>query len=152
MIEGAYPRLAAVSTFGVAAVFIEGGGQQRWVAIAFPGDNSWARMHRPVEKSRRAHPTHRGIDECRTFADRFIREGIQFEIEHILVNGGPWHSRVALRGNDFIPGPDGDEYSNRFVALLELRWGKLVLWEDYEDTERVSALDRAREGRDVSRR
>jgi len=28
MIEGAYPRLAAVSTFGVAAVFIEGGGQQ----------------------------------------------------------------------------------------------------------------------------
>lgn len=74
-------------------------------AIAFPGDNSWARMHRPVEKGRRAHPTHRGIAECRTFADRFVREGIQFEIEDILVNGGPWHTRVSASGERLHPRP-----------------------------------------------
>jgi hypothetical protein len=29
--------------------------------LAFPGDNSWARMFRPVEKGRARHATHRGI-------------------------------------------------------------------------------------------
>ena len=68
--------------------------------LAFPGENTWAAMHRPVVKSRRRHVTHRGIDECRTFAERFVNEGIQFEIEDILVNGPPWNLRIALRVND----------------------------------------------------
>jgi ketosteroid isomerase-like protein len=113
--------------------------------IAFPGQNSWASMHRPVEKSRRQHATHRGIEECRTFADRFANEGLHLEIEDILVNGGPRRTRVAVRAHDHLPGPDGDEYNNRVVAFLELRWGRLVSWEDYEDTERVAAWDRQRE-------
>jgi hypothetical protein len=33
---------------------------------------------------------------------------------------------------------------DRVVAFLELRWGRLVRWEDYEDTERVAAWDRQR--------
>jgi len=49
---------------------------------------------------------------------------------------------VAVRAHDFIPGPDGDRYNNRAVAFLELRWGRLVRWEDYEDTERVAEFDR----------
>jgi len=113
------------------------------VELRFPGDNSWARMFRPVEKGRGPHTTHRGIDECRAFAERFVANGIQFEIEDILVNGPPWRTRVALRVHDYAVGPDGtDAYNNRAVALLELRWGKVVVWEDYEDTERVSAWDR----------
>ena len=114
--------------------------------IAFPGDNSWSSMHRPVVKGRRRHATHRGIDECRGFATRFVETGLQFEIEDVLVNGGPWNTRVAIRANDFLPGPDGDEYANRVVAFLELRWGRLVAWEDYEDTERVAEWDRQRTG------
>lgn len=112
--------------------------------IAFPGDNSWSSMHRPVQKGRRRHATHRGIEECRTFAQRFVDTGLQFEIEDILVNGPPWNTRVAVRANDHLPGPDGDEYANRVVAFIELRWGRLVAWEDYEDTERVSDWDRRR--------
>ena len=64
--------------------------------IAFPGDNSWATMYRPVTKDRDQHATHRGIDECKGFTDRFIAEQVQFEIEDILVNGPPWNTRVCL--------------------------------------------------------
>lgn len=113
--------------------------------IAFPGDNSWSTMFRPVEKGRHAHVTHRGIEECRAFADRFVAHGIRFEIEDILVNGGPWNTRVAVRAHDAIAGPDGDDYANRVVAFLTLRWGRMVRWEDYEDTERVAEWDRRAE-------
>ena len=108
--------------------------------LAFPGDNSWASMFRPVVKGRDCHVTHRGVEECRAFADRFVANRIQFAIEDILVNGPPWHLRVALRVHDFIAGPPGepDVYNNRAVAILELRWFKLVRWEDYEDCEPAS--------------
>jgi ketosteroid isomerase-like protein len=113
------------------------------VALLFPGDNSWATMFRPVVKGREGHVTHRGIVECRAFAQRFVDTGLHLEIEDILVNGFPWRTRVAVRGHDYIAGNDGDRYNNRVVAYFELRWGRLVRWEDYEDTERVAAFDRA---------
>lgn len=112
--------------------------------LAFPGDNSWARMYRPVAKGRDRQTTHRGVDECMGFAQRFVDRGIQFVIEDILVNGPPWNTRIALRVHVFIPSSDGpDVYNNRATAFLEARWGRLVTWEDYEDTERVAALDAA---------
>ncbi len=51
---------------------------------------------------------------------------------------------MAVRAYVFLAGSDGDEYNNRLVAVLEIRWGRLVRWEDYEDTERVAALDNER--------
>ncbi len=47
--------------------------------------------------------------------------------------------------HDYIDGAPGepDAYNNRAVAFLELRWFKLVRWEDYEDSERVAAWDAA---------
>ena len=114
--------------------------------LAFPGENSWATMFRPQQLGRRRHVTHRGVDEAAAFADRFVDEGIQFQIEDILVNGPPWNTRIALRVHDFVPvEKEGEDvYNNRAVLFLELRWGRLVRWEDYEDTQRVAAWDRAR--------
>lgn len=111
--------------------------------LAFPGENSWASMFRTPERGRQRHVTHRGIEEATAFAQRFVAEGIQFEIEDILVNGPPWNTRIALRVHDFVPGPDGgaDVYNNRAVLFLEVRWGRVVRWEDYEDTQRVAAWD-----------
>jgi hypothetical protein len=78
------------------------------------------------------------------FSQRFVDRGIQFVIEDMLVNGPPWNTRIAIRVHVFIPANDGhDVYNNRAVAFLEARWGRLVKWEDYEDTERVAALDGA---------
>ena len=59
----------------------------------------------------------------------------------------PGTCRVAVRAHDFIANPTGgdDVYNNRAVLFLEMRWGRLVRWEDYEDTERVAAWDRQRE-------
>ena len=110
--------------------------------LPFPGDNSWSTMFRPVTKGREPHATHVGMKECRAFADRFVENHLQFHIEDILVNGPPWNMRVAIRLWDHLPTPDGDLYVNRAVAFLEMRWGRLIRWEDYEDTERVAAWDR----------
>lgn len=112
------------------------------VQLAFPGFNSWAEMYRPVVKRRERHNTHQGADEFKAFAQRFVDEGIQFVVEDILVNGPPWHLRIAVRVHVFMPGADGhDRYNNRAIGFLEARWGRLVKWEDYEDTERVAVLD-----------
>jgi hypothetical protein len=56
--------------------------------------------------------------------------------------------------HDHESDPDGgpDLYANRAIAFLELRWGKIVRWEDYEDTERVAAWDAARAVAGASRR
>jgi hypothetical protein len=102
-------------------------------------------MFRPVVKGRLPHDTHRGLDECRAFADAFVEQRIQFVIEDILVTGPPWRTRVAIRLHDFAVAGDGtDAYTNRAVAFLELRWGRLVVWEDYEDTERSAEWDSRR--------
>jgi ketosteroid isomerase-like protein len=115
------------------------------VELAFPGDNSWANQFRPVVKGRAQHATHRGLEECRAFAQRFVDNEIQFVIEDILVNGPPWNTRVALRVHDYAAGSGGqDSYNNRAVAFLTIRWGRLVTWEDYEDTERVAVWDTER--------
>lgn len=117
-------------------------------ALAFPGENSWATMFRPQQLGRRRHVTHRGINEAKAFAERFVAEGIQFVIEDILVNGPPWNTRVAVRAHSFIPNEAGgeDRYSNRAVLFLEVKWGRLVAWEDYEDTQRVTAWDLHQQG------
>jgi ketosteroid isomerase-like protein len=113
-------------------------------ALVFPGDNSWSTMFRPVEKGREAFVTHRGLEECTAFADRFAGEGLQYTIEDILVNGFPWNTRVAVRALDVLAGDDGDEYNNRLISFLEIRWGRLRRWEVYEDTERTTDWDQSR--------
>lgn len=118
------------------------------IELMFAGDNSWSAMHRPVRKGRTAFVTHRGADEARAFAERFVAEGIHVEIEDILVNGPPWNTRVAIRAHDYIAGPDGtDTYANRFVDFLEIRWGRIARFEVYEDSERVAAWDEERRTR-----
>ncbi len=97
-----------------------------------------------MQKGRTAFVTHRGVAEARSFAERFVAEGIQVEIEDILVNGPPWHTRVAIRAHDHIAGPDGrDTYNNRFVDFIQIRWGRMHRFEVYEDTERVARWDEA---------
>jgi hypothetical protein len=54
---------------------------------------------------------------------------------------------VGVRAHDFVPSTTGgpDLYANRYLEVVELRWGKITRWEIYEDTERVAAWDRRRQ-------
>ena len=60
--------------------------------LAFPGDNSWARMYREPEKSQEQFVTHRGLAEIEAFLQRFVDQGITMHVDAILVNGPPWNT------------------------------------------------------------
>ena len=111
--------------------------------LTFPGDNPWSRQLRAPYPGREPSPTHRGRDEIEAFLRRYVEHGIQMAVEDVLVNGPPWNTRVAVRVHDWIPGPDGDRYANRAVLMVRARWGRIREQEDYEDTERVTAYERA---------
>jgi ketosteroid isomerase-like protein len=109
--------------------------------LTFPGQNSWSRQYRAPRSGRTPDTTHRGRDEIESFLRRYVDHGIQMEVEDILVNGPPWNMRAAVRVHDWIPGASGDVYANRAVLMVRAVWGKIHSEEDYEDTERTSALD-----------
>jgi ketosteroid isomerase-like protein len=119
--------------------------------LTFPGDNSWAREFRPPEPGRQPFATLRGRAEIESFLSRYVGQGIQMEVEDILVNGPPWNARAAVVAHDWIPGrPDQpgldgelghDRYNNRAVLFVRTRWGKIVAHEDFEDSERAAAYD-----------
>jgi ketosteroid isomerase-like protein len=110
--------------------------------MAFPGDNSWAGQHRPAEKGREAFATHRGKTEIEAFLQRYVEAGIHMVVDDILVNGGPWNTRAAVRVHHWVDGDDGhDVYNNRAVLFVNSTWGRIRAQEDYEDTERVAEFD-----------
>jgi ketosteroid isomerase-like protein len=112
--------------------------------LTFPGDNVLSRQHRAPQPGRAAFPTHRGRDEIEEFLRKYVEQGLQMEVEDILVNGPPWNTRAAVRARLWIPRSGGDDlYQNRLVMMVRSAWGKIRNQEDYEDTERVSAFYKA---------
>jgi hypothetical protein len=113
-------------------------------AFTFPGQNSWSRQHRIPTPGRSTTATHRGRPEIEKLLRRYVRDGIQMEVEDILVNGPPWNMRVAVQVHHWIPGVDGrgDVSMNRAVLVLRMGWSRIHNQENYEDTELVSSLER----------
>jgi ketosteroid isomerase-like protein len=112
--------------------------------LVFPGNNSWSRMFRTPHAGRAPYATHRGHAELEAFAERFVAAGLRIEVDDIFVNGPPWNTRVCVRGTDGATDATGtDVYNNRVALFIESRWGRIHRWEDYLDTERVRAWDRA---------
>jgi ketosteroid isomerase-like protein len=110
--------------------------------LCFPGVNSWSGQFRQPVTGRQPFVSHRGRDEIEAFLRRYTGDGIQMEVEDILVNGPPWNTRVAVRAQVWATGPNGmNVYENRAVLLLTVRWGKVKRQEDYEDTERAAQFD-----------
>ena len=98
--------------------------------LHFPGGSSWGRVYR-------------GKTEIRGFLERFLRVGLGGELHEILVSGPPWDTTVCVRFTDHASDPDGAQvYENRAMIFLKARWGKVVLEEVFEDTEKTAAFDR----------
>ncbi len=104
-------------------------GYHEDAVLVFPGDSSWAGEHR-------------GRPAIEAFLQRFVDSRIVGETHEILVNGFPWRTTICVRFTDGATTPSGEVvYENRAVLYGEIRWGKIVRQEDYEDTQKVAAFD-----------
>lgn len=108
------------------------------VKFVFPGKNSWAgEFH--------------GKEAIAAWLRRFHRAGLKIEPHEIVVGGPPWNMTVCVRITDSAKDSNGNTvYENRAVLFGKLRWGKIVFYEVYEDTQKVQALDAYLAAQEVS--
>lgn len=100
------------------------------VELTFPGQNSFAGVHKGKEAHRR-------------WLERLVKVGVQNHADQVVAVGPPWRMTVCMRGHDFAHSPEGElVYENRYVLWGRLRWGKLQDYEVYEDTEQTAKFDR----------
>ncbi len=66
--------------------------------------------------------------------------GAQFDIQDILIGGGPWHTRIAVRSRVSGELPGGAHYENTVFQFMSLSWGRVVSVETVED---LQVLERA---------
>jgi hypothetical protein len=81
---------------------------------------------------------------------RFHQAGLKIEPHEIVVGGPPWNMAICVRIADHSKGLNGNVvYRNRAVLFGKVRWGKIVFYKVYEDTEKLKALDEylARQGK-----
>ena len=86
---------------------------------------------------------HRGRPAIARFFENFVAAGLKGEIAELFMAGPPWRLTLLVRFDDHAHGPAGEElYRNRTVLLVRMRWGRIVLHEDfYEDTQRILELE-----------
>ncbi len=103
--------------------------------FSFPGEN-------------RLSGERRGPDAIRAWFAEARRLFPDFRVEPrtIVVEGAPWHTRVATWFDVFATFPDGAPYRNSGMQLLDLRWGRVREDRLFEDTQLIAAaLDRLAE-------
>ena len=76
--------------------------------------------------------------------ERVVRllPGARFEVQDVLVNGGPWNTRIAVRSLVAGDLPDGTRYENTVFQFMTLVWGRVSSVETVED---LQVLERALE-------
>jgi ketosteroid isomerase-like protein len=66
-----------------------------------------------------------------------------FEVEEVIVAGGPWATRIATRVRVRAALPDGSTYENIFMQNMRMRWARITEIRTLEDTAVLQqALDR----------
>ncbi|THV34704.1 nuclear transport factor 2 family protein [Glycomyces buryatensis] len=66
--------------------------------------------------------------------------GARFDIQDIVVDGGPWRTRVAVRSKVSGELPGGARYENTVFQFLTLAWGRVTSVDTIED---LQVLERA---------
>ena len=61
--------------------------------------------------------------------------GAQFEVLEVLVNGGPWRTRIAVRNRSPGPLPTAARNQTLVFQLMPLRWGRAASVESLEDLQ-----------------
>jgi ketosteroid isomerase-like protein len=94
------------------------------VTFVFPGTSSFG-------------GTYDGKPELLAWLQRFAALHPKVEMIDVVASGPPWNTRVSVRFDDTI----GDDYRNRVMEMLWVRWGKLRRIEAFLDTERISSWE-----------
>jgi len=106
------------------------------VIFVFPGKNSWAgEFH--------------GKEAIAAWLRRFHRAGLKLEVHEIVAGGPPWNTTVCIRITDQAASNGEVIYKNRAVLFGKVRWGKIVFYEVYEDTQKVVELDKYLAGQET---
>jgi len=80
-----------------------------------------------------------GVAAVRAWFQRLFAcfPGIQFSVQHVIVQGWPWNTLVATRLAIAAPRANGSMYQNEAMQFLRLRWGKVVEDRLHEDTYKL---------------
>ena len=62
---------------------------------------------------------------------------LTFDIKQVLVRGWPWETVVTIEWTDRATARDGQPYANEGVHVMHLRWGRVVRFRVYTDTQRI---------------
>lgn len=65
--------------------------------------------------------------------------GATFTVKDVVVDGWPWSTNVATRVTLEAPNAGGAPYSNEFLQLMHLRFGKATRIVTIEDSQRLQA-------------
>jgi ketosteroid isomerase-like protein len=57
-----------------------------------------------------------------------------FQVDEVIVAGGPWATRIATRVRVHAPLPGGSTYDNVFMQNLYMRWARITEIHTLEDT------------------
>ena len=63
-----------------------------------------------------------------------------FQVDEVIVAGGPWATRVATRVRVRAPLPDGSTYDNVFMQNLYMRWARITEIHTLEDTAALQRM------------
>jgi len=75
--------------------------------------------------------------------------GLSFVVRDVVVQGGPWHTRIFTQLEFVKPLPDGTPYTNVVMQRMVMRWGRITEIQTLEDTQRCERFLRwqARRGK-----
>jgi ketosteroid isomerase-like protein len=88
------------------------------------------------------------LDALRRWWERSARlfPAPAFEVEEVIVAGGPWDTRIATRVRVRAALPDGSAYDNIFMQNMTMRWARITDIRTLEDNAVLQrALDRIAE-------
>ena len=66
--------------------------------------------------------------------------GLSFEVQDVVVSGGPWHTRIFTQLEFRKPLPGNTPYSNVVMQRMVMRWGRITEIHTLEDTQRCARL------------
>lgn len=73
--------------------------------------------------------------------DRLFPEH-EFEVERVVARGWPWSTWVAVQWSARLTPQQGEAYGNQGAHWIHLRWGKVVYFHAYLDTQLVASACR----------